>query len=99
MQSSISAEPCVALDRAGITVFEAQRSLQPARQVNAVVSLLRSRMYSSLDVTWATRVGGGGRTEQRYLDFVIDGVALCSRFDVDAPSVPDSERRLTSRCT
>ncbi len=40
-------------------------------------------MVSSLDVAWATRVGGGGRTERRYLDFVIDGVALCSRFDAD----------------
>ena len=40
-------------------------------------------MLSSLDVTWATRVGGGGRTERRYLDFVIDGVALCSRFRAD----------------
>jgi len=40
-------------------------------------------MLSSLDVTWATRVGGGGRTERRYLDFVIDGVALCSRFNAD----------------
>jgi hypothetical protein len=40
-------------------------------------------MVSSLDVTWATRVGGGGRTERRYLDFVIDGIALCSRFDAD----------------
>jgi hypothetical protein len=40
-------------------------------------------MVSSLDVTWATRVGGGGRTERRYLDFVIDGVSLCSRFDAD----------------
>ena len=38
---------------------------------------------SSLDVTWATRAGGGGRTERRYLDFVIDGVALCSRFNAD----------------
>ncbi len=40
-------------------------------------------MFSSLDVNWATRVGGGGRTERRYLDFVIDGVSLCSRFDAD----------------
>ena len=40
-------------------------------------------MVSSLDVTWATRVGGGGRTERRYLDFVIDGASLCSRFDAD----------------
>jgi hypothetical protein len=40
-------------------------------------------MLSNLGVIWATRVGGGGRTERRYLDFVIDGVALCSRFNAD----------------
>jgi hypothetical protein len=40
-------------------------------------------MLSSLDVIWATRVGEGGRTERRYLDFVIDGVTLCSRFSAD----------------
>lgn len=40
-------------------------------------------MVSSLDVTWATRVGGGGRTERHYLDFVVDGVSLCSRFNAD----------------
>ena len=40
-------------------------------------------MVSKLDVTWAMRVGGGGRTERRYLDFVIDGVGLCSRFNAD----------------
>jgi hypothetical protein len=40
-------------------------------------------MLSSLDVIWATRAGGGGRTERHYLDFVIDGVALCSQFSAD----------------
>jgi hypothetical protein len=40
-------------------------------------------MLSSIDVIWASRVGGGGRTERRYLDFVIDGVKLCSRFNAD----------------
>jgi hypothetical protein len=40
-------------------------------------------MLSSLDVIWATRVGGGGRTERSYLDFMIDGVSLCSRFSAD----------------
>ena len=30
-----------------------------------------------------TRSGGGGRTERRFLDFVIDGVALSSRLDAD----------------
>ena len=40
-------------------------------------------MVSTLDVVWTTRPGGGGRTERRYLDFVIDGVALSSLLDVD----------------
>lgn len=40
-------------------------------------------MTSTLDVVWTTRAGGGGRTERRYLDFVIDGVPLSSRFDAD----------------
>jgi hypothetical protein len=40
-------------------------------------------MVSSLDVIWTTRSGRGGRTERRYLDFVIDGLALSSRFDAD----------------
>jgi hypothetical protein len=40
-------------------------------------------MLSNLDVAWSTRVGGGGRTERRYLDFVVDGVVLCSRFSAD----------------
>jgi hypothetical protein len=38
---------------------------------------------SSLDVVWTTRSGGGGRTERRFLDFVVDGVALSTRFDAD----------------
>lgn len=40
-------------------------------------------MTSTLDVVWTTRSGGGGRTERRFLDFVIDGVALSSRFNAD----------------
>lgn len=35
-------------------------------------------MVSTLDILWKTREGGGGRTERRYLDFVIDGVPLSS---------------------
>jgi hypothetical protein len=31
---------------------------------------------STLEVLWATRSGGGGRTERRYRDFVLDGVGL-----------------------
>ena len=38
---------------------------------------------SSLDLVWTTRVGGGGRTERRYLDFVIDGAPLSSLIDAD----------------
>lgn len=38
---------------------------------------------STLDVVWTTRPGGGGRTERRFLDFVIGGVPLWSRLDVD----------------
>ena len=40
-------------------------------------------MTSTLDIVWTIRSGGGGRTERRYLDFVIDGVALSSRLNVD----------------
>lgn len=40
-------------------------------------------MLSNLDMAWATRAGGGGRTERRYLDFLIDGVALCPALGVD----------------
>jgi hypothetical protein len=38
---------------------------------------------SILDVVWNTRSGGGGRTERRFLDFVVDGVPLSSQFDAD----------------
>lgn len=40
-------------------------------------------MISTLDLAWTTRSGGGGRTERRFLDFVIDGVALSSLLDAD----------------
>ena len=38
---------------------------------------------ATLDVVWTMRQGGGGRTERRYLDFVIDGVTLSSQIDAD----------------
>jgi hypothetical protein len=38
---------------------------------------------STLGVVWTTRSGGGGRTERRFLDFLVDGVALSSRFNAD----------------
>jgi len=41
-------------------------------------------MISTLDVVWTTRAGGLGRTERRFLDFVIDGVLLSSRLNVDS---------------
>jgi hypothetical protein len=41
------------------------------------------QVISTLDVVWTTRSGGLGRTERSYLDFVVDGVPLSSRFDVD----------------
>lgn len=40
-------------------------------------------MISTLDVVWTTRLGGGGRTERRYLDFVIDGATLSSLLNAD----------------
>ena len=40
-------------------------------------------MTSTLDVVWTTRSGEEGRTERRFLDFVIDEVTLSSRFNVD----------------
>jgi len=60
-------------------------------------------MLSSLDVIWTTRPGGG-RTERRYLDFVIDGVALSSCFDADFISpfgwlaVPDQVATIDRLC-
>ena len=40
-------------------------------------------MISTLDVVWTTRAGDIGRTKRRFLDFVIDGVPMSSRFNVD----------------
>jgi hypothetical protein len=42
-----------------------------------------STYISTLDVVWTTRQGGGGRTERRFLDFVIDGVTLSSQLNTD----------------
>jgi hypothetical protein len=46
---------------------------------------------SSLDVIWSTRVGGGGRTERRYLDLIIDGVPLSTRLGADLISPFDED--------
>lgn len=35
---------------------------------------------STLELRWHIRSGGGGRTERRYLDFVVDGRSLSDRF-------------------
>ena len=40
-------------------------------------------MISTLELVWTTRIGGGGRTERRFLDFVIDGAPLSSLLDAD----------------
>lgn len=37
---------------------------------------------SSLELRWRVRSGGGGRTERRYLDFVVDGTSLYERLRV-----------------
>ena len=34
---------------------------------------------SILELRWRVRTGGGGRTERRYLDFIVDGVSLLDR--------------------
>jgi hypothetical protein len=34
---------------------------------------------SSLELHWSVRPGGDGRTERRYLDFVVDGISLYDR--------------------
>jgi hypothetical protein len=38
---------------------------------------------SKLDLKWTTREGGGGKTQRRYLDVVIDDVPLSERLDAD----------------
>jgi len=40
-------------------------------------------MISTLDLAWVTRAGGGGRTERRYRDFLVDGASLTSRIKAD----------------
>ena len=41
---------------------------------------------STLELSWATRPGGGGRTERHYRDFVVDGVALSTVLTADVVS-------------
>ena len=36
---------------------------------------------SSLALAWRTREGGGGKTERRYLDFIVNGVSLGDMLD------------------
>jgi hypothetical protein len=53
---------------------------------------------SRLELRWRVRAGGGGRTERRYLDFLVDGVSLYDQLRVGDQVtplgcwVPDSER-------
>jgi len=48
---------------------------------------MASERTSTLEVVWADRPGGGGATGRRYLDFVVDGVALSTvlKGDVISP--------------
>ena len=34
---------------------------------------------STLELQWRVRIGGGGRTQRRYRDFVVDGASLLDR--------------------
>jgi hypothetical protein len=43
---------------------------------------------SSLELRWRVRSGGGGRTERRYLDFVVDGKSLYDRLGVGDQVTP-----------
>jgi hypothetical protein len=47
---------------------------------------MTTERISTVDIIWAMRTGGGGRTERRYLDFVIDGVPLSSLLKCDVIS-------------
>ena len=37
--------------------------------------------FSSLELKWRVRAGGGGRSERRYLDFIVDGQSLRDRLE------------------
>ena len=37
--------------------------------------------FSTFELQWRIRPGGGGRTERRYLDFIIDGQSLHERLE------------------
>jgi hypothetical protein len=41
-----------------------------------------SMSTSKLELRWRVRSGGGGRTERRYLDFLVDGISLYDRLVV-----------------
>jgi hypothetical protein len=54
-----------------------------AAQANWCSNLIAGRMNTSnLELRWRVRSGGGGRTERRYLDFVVDGTSLYDRLGV-----------------
>jgi hypothetical protein len=58
---------------------------------------------SSLELRWRVRGGGGGRTERRFLDFVVNGVSLYDQLRVGDQVTPlgcwppDSEREHVQR--
>jgi len=39
--------------------------------------------FSTLELTWRRRQGGGGRTQRDYLDFIVDGQSLSDLLRVD----------------
>ena len=43
---------------------------------------------SILELRWRVRSGGGGRTERRYLDFLVDGVSLYDQLRVGDQVTP-----------
>ena len=43
---------------------------------------------SNLELRWRTRSGESGRTEQRYLDFVVDGTSLYDRLGLGDQVTP-----------
>lgn len=43
-------------------------------------------VLSTIDSTWAVRAGGGGRTERRYREILIDGISFSSLVQCDVIS-------------
>ena len=47
---------------------------------------MNSETISALELAWNVRGGGGGRTERRFLDYVVDGTPLSSVIKADVIS-------------